>query len=95
MTDTHILFSVVTDSELEVADITLLLICPSKSLTICHRQQINNVDRQIERKLISIQIDVSLYFLHKNSFNYLPDDGLTDLCLKEVIVFTITNPQYK
>jgi len=66
---------------MEVADITLLLICSSKSLTICHRQQINNMDRQIERNLTSTQTDVSLYYLNQNSSNYLPDDGLTDQSL--------------
>jgi len=72
------------------------LICPSKSLIICHRQQINNnVDRQNERNLTSTQTDASLYYLNRNSSNYLPDDGLTEQTLNEVVVFTLMNPQYQ
>jgi hypothetical protein len=78
-----------------VADITLLLICPSKSLFICHRQQINNVDRQTERNLTSKQADLSLYCLNQNSSNYLPDDSLTDQSINEVVVFSLINPQYR
>jgi hypothetical protein len=45
------------------------------------------MDRQIERNLTSTQTDVSLYYLNQNTSNYLPDDGLTDQSLNEVVVF--------
>lgn len=79
----HIFFAVVTDSVLEKVDTALLLISPSRSLIICHRQQINNMDRWIKKQLTSTQNYVSLYYLHQNSSNYLPDDGLTDLNMAE------------
>jgi len=53
------------------------------------------MDRQIERNLTSTQTDVSLYYLNQNPSNYLPDDGLTDQSLNEVVVFTLMNPQYQ